>query len=208
MTLENLRRCLAINLKINSFWHIMAMALLTALTPVVFGLSSLTREYAAQPLEMYLVLAGIILMTPVFMPEQDKNIRDTVRVRQMSYLGICIMRTVYLALLTVIPYVVITVIMHYNESAVTLNMMLGGIATAWFLGSIGLAAAGISENVLAGYMTSLIYYVLNFFGKDKLGVFYMFSMSSKVDVSKLWMLIGAMFFTVGTFLYLRIIKKM
>lgn len=208
MKIENLRRCFVINLKTNSYWHIVAMVLLTVFTPVVFGLSSLTGEYAAKPLEMYLVLAGIILLTPVFMPEQDKNIRDTVRVRKMSYLGVCIMRTAYLALLTILPYAVITLIMYRSESAVTMGMMFGGIATAWFLGSLGLAAAGISDNILVGYMTSLIYYVLNFFCKDKLGVLYMFSMSTNTDVSKIWMLLGAMILTAGTYAYLRFVKKM
>ncbi|SDA28201.1 hypothetical protein SAMN02910447_01946 [Ruminococcus sp. YE71] len=207
MASECLRRCFAINLKANSLPHIIVMVLLTVMTPVVFGLSSLTRENAAQPLEMYLVLTGTVLMTPVFLPEQNENIRDTVRVRRMSYLSVCMMRIAYLALLTVVPYAVITAVMHLSESAVTAGMMFGGIATALFLGSIGLAAAGISGNVFIGYMASLIYYVLNFFGKDKLGVFYMFSMSSREDISKLWMLAGALILTAGTFLYLRLVKK-
>ena len=207
MASECLRRCFAVNLKANSIPHITAMILLTVMTPVIFGLSSLTSEYAAQPLEMYLVLAGTILMTPVFLPEQNENIRDTVRVRRMSYLSVCIMRTAYLALLTFFPYAVITAIMRHSESTVTVGMMFGGITTALFLGSIGLAAAGISGNVLIGYMASLIYYVLNFFGRDKLGVFYMFSMSTRTDISKLWLLAGALILTAGTFLYLRLVKK-
>ena len=207
MASESLVRCFAVNLKANSLPHIIAMVLLTLMTPVVFGLSSLSKENAAQPLEMYLVLTGTVLMTPVFLPEQNENIRDTVRVRKMAYLSICIMRAVYLAILTVLPYAAITTIMHYSESTVTTEMMFGGIATALFLGSIGLAAAGISGNVLIGYMASLVYYVFNFVGKDKLGVFYLFSMSTGTDISKLWMLAGAVILTAGTFMYLRLVKR-
>ena len=69
MASECLTRCFAVNLKAKSLPHIAAMVLLTLMTPVIFGLSSLTREYAAQPLEMYLVLTGTVLMTPVFLPE-------------------------------------------------------------------------------------------------------------------------------------------
>lgn len=207
MASECLGRCFIVNLKANSLPHILAAVLLTLCTPVVFGLSSLTKEYAAQPLEMYLVLAGTVLMTPVFLPEQNENIRDTVRVRRTSYLSVCLMRTLYLAMFTVIPYVLITEVMRHSESEVTSAMMLGGMATALFLGSIGLAAAGISGNVLIGYMASIIYYVLNYFGKDKLGVFYMFSMSSHAEVSKLWMLAGSIVLIAGTFIYLRLIKK-
>ena len=77
--------CLFINLKRNSLPHILAAAALTASVPLVFCLTSLTEPLAAQPLEMYLSLTGTLLLTPIFLPEQNAEIRDTVRMRKMSY---------------------------------------------------------------------------------------------------------------------------
>ena len=59
-----------VNLRHN-FLPCMLAALAVALcTSVVFEISSLDRELAAQPLEMLLSLSGAVLLTPVFLPEQ------------------------------------------------------------------------------------------------------------------------------------------
>ena len=69
----------AINLKHNSAPHLLLAMIIALLTPVIFGISSLNAQEAAQPLEMFLSLTGIVLLTPIFLPEQNENIRDLVR---------------------------------------------------------------------------------------------------------------------------------
>lgn len=49
------------------------------LTPAVFGITDLNFTAAAQPLEMMLSTSGAALLTPVFFPEQQENIRDVIR---------------------------------------------------------------------------------------------------------------------------------
>ena len=43
-------------------------------TPVIFGLSGLNARMAAQPMEIVSAVIGTILMTPVFMPEQNETL--------------------------------------------------------------------------------------------------------------------------------------
>ena len=48
------------------------------LTPVLFGTTGLDRKAAAVPLEMFISIIGIILLVPIFQPEQDVEIKDIV----------------------------------------------------------------------------------------------------------------------------------
>jgi hypothetical protein len=207
MCLSSYLSCLYINLKRNSLPHILAAAALTALVPVVFSLNSLSAQLAAQPLEMYLSLAGTLLLTPIFLPEQNEEIRDAVRVRRMSYLSVCALRLLYLAVIVGILYGIITGALALCESVVTPMHLLGGICSALFLGAIGLLGSAVSGNAVIGYMASLLYFVLNFTLKTRLGVFYLFGLSADTGVSKLWLLGGAAVMTAAAFGYLKFIRK-
>ena len=67
------------------------------LTPVLVGTENLDQQGAAVPLEMFVALIGIILLTPVFLPEQNAEIHDLVASKYVSVLRIYLIRTVYLA---------------------------------------------------------------------------------------------------------------
>lgn len=201
-------RCLYINLKRNSLPHILAAAALTFTVPLVFSLTSLSAPLSAQPLEMYLPLAGALLLTPVFLPEQSEDIRDVVRVRRMSYLSVCAMRIMYLTVITAVLYGIITAALVSGESTVTSAHFFGGFFTALFLGSLGVAGSAVGGNAVIGYMASLLYFTANFFLKTRLGVFFLFGLSFETGVSKLWLLAGAAALMMISFLYLRLVKKL
>lgn len=207
MGIKCLANCLLVNLKHNSLPHILAAAVLTATVPIVFGLTSLSAPLSAQPLEMYLPLVGTILMTPTFLPEQNEDILDTIRVRRMSYLGICVMRMMYMCLFAAVFFCCIIGALAAGESVVTPTLFAGGLCSALFLGGLGIFGSAVGGNSVIGYMASLIYFVGNFFLKNRLGVFYLFALSEGTGVSKLWLLGGTLALIAAAFAYLRYIKK-
>jgi len=58
--------------------------MLVLLTPVLFGTSDLDAQAAAIPLEMFVSLLGIVLLTPVFHPEQNQEIAEIVASKYVS----------------------------------------------------------------------------------------------------------------------------
>ena len=56
--------------------HLAAALLFCLFAPVIVGMEALNRYQAGQVLDMYFSLLGIVLLTPLFMPEQNKDIRD------------------------------------------------------------------------------------------------------------------------------------
>ena len=62
-----------INLRHNALLSIAVAVLLCLVTPFLIGTANLNRNSAAMPLEMFVSLIGIVLLTPVFQPEQNEE---------------------------------------------------------------------------------------------------------------------------------------
>lgn len=176
MKLASALKVLEINLKRNFAPHFCLAVCVALLTPIIFEVRSLDERLSAQPVEMMLSLCGTILLTPVFLPEQNEEIRDVIRSKRTGYLPVIILRVVYSLAALALILGGFLLMMHFRESSVTYRHFVGGFTSALFLGALGFATAGISGNAPAGYMVSLIYYIANFSLKNKLGKLFLFSM--------------------------------
>lgn len=176
MKFTSVLKVLEINLKRNFVPHFCLAVCVALLTPVIFETRSLDERLAAQPIEMMLSLCGTILLTPVFLPEQNEEIRDVIRSRRAGYLPVITLRVVYSLAALALILGGFLLMMRLRESAVTWRHFAGGFTSALFLGALGFTTASVSGNAPAGYMVSLIYYIANFSLKNKLGKLFLFSM--------------------------------
>jgi len=176
-------------------------------TASMFNLSSLTAGEAARPLELFLCFIGIMLFTPVCYPEQDHDLRDVICSRKTSYAFLCVLRLVYSCVVLVLLELAFVWMLDWNESAVTVDHLFGGIATAAFLGAIGFFVAGVSDNVTLGYMGAMLYYLLSYGAKEKLGKFYLFYMCAGHFDEKWWLLLGASVLILITFAVMKFRRK-
>lgn len=182
-------KILFVNLKHNFLIHFAVAVVIAILTPVVFSISSLDSRASAQPIEMLLPFIGTILLTPIFLPEQNHEIRDVIRSKKTDYLIVCLIRVIYSVVAVMLITGIFVLIMKYNECDVTWKHFIGSLASSLFLGTVGFAFAGLSRSVSAGYMASMVYYAANIGLKDKLGICYLFSMYSGGVFSDKYLLI-------------------
>lgn len=203
-----LGKILSVNLKNNFLIHFVLSIAVAVLTPVVFNISSLGPRESAKPLEMLLVFIGMIILTPIFQPEHNEEIRDVIRSKKTSYLLVCMIRVMYSVFAIFLITALFVLFMKYNECDVTWRHIIGGGASALFLGAVGFTFSGLSGSVSAGYMASFVYYAANIGLKDKLGVCYLFSMYVKDNFNdKYWLIACSAALFVITFLWLKFIKK-
>lgn len=193
-----------VNLKHNFVLPFVSALAVFLLTPLVFNITSLQEKEVARPFEFLLCWMGVMLLTPIFLPEQNKDIRDVVRSKKIDYLKVCVIRMLYSVVTLMVLEALFAGMMLWRESAVTVTHLFGGIATSLFFGMIGFAAAGISENTTIGYMAAMLYYLANYGLKERLGDFFLFSMSTGDFAGKGWMIVGAIVLCVITFLWIRI----
>ena len=192
-------KIISVNLVHNFLSPFVLAVCLVIITPFLFNINALSSREASRPLEFWLCFVGVILLVSVFLPEQDKDIRDVIRTKEFDYDNLCIIRLLYSVAAMIILIVLFAGIMKLCESDVRTYHVLGGIASAWFLGAVGFAAAGLTDHVMAGYMVSLLYYLANYGLKEKLGKFFLFPMtySGNAGESK-WLIGGAIVLTVVT----------
>lgn len=209
MESQTLGKILSVNLKRNFLPHFFAALAVAFAVPMINGISSLNEIQSASPLERLLSITGIILLTPVFYPEQNENIRDVIRSKRTDHLSVCALRVLYSVFFLAAIYGAFIMIMYFCESAVTMRHFAGGFASAVFLGAIGFFAAGVSGNVIVGYMAALIYYIANFAVKKQLGVFYLFSMAASSEGlhkdfwTKYLLMASALLLIVAAFIWLK-----
>lgn len=200
-------KILSVNLKHNFTPHLLLALVIAFLTPIIFGISSLNGRESAQPLEMLLSLTGTVLLTPIFLPEQNENIRDLIRSKRTDYLAVCFIRLIYSLFFLAVIFGIFTLIMYSSESEITLRHFIGGYSSALFLGALGFFLAGISKNTVIGYMVSMIYYISNFAMKDELKNLYLFSMSAGSFEEKYWLIGSSVVLFVVTFICLKIVRR-
>lgn len=176
-------KILSANLRYNFLPHFAIACVIAFAVPMIFSISSLTARGAAQPPEFLLSFAGAFLFTPVFYPEQNKNVRDLIRSKRTGYLSVCLVRVLYSAAALALIVGAMVLAMKLCESNVTWRHFVGAYASALLLGSVGLFFAGVSGNVTAGYMASVIYYLTGYAMKEKLGAACVFSMTLGMDFS-------------------------
>lgn len=200
-------KILSVNLKHNFIPHLLIALVIALLTHGLFGIAALSAQEAAQPLEKMLSLTGIVLLTPVFLPEQNENIRDLIRSKRTDYLAVCAIRLIYSIFFLAVIIGIFAYMMLCRESDITLKHFVSGFSSALFLGSIGFFFAGITQNTITGYMVSTIYYIANYSLKKELKNFYLFSMSAGSFTEKYWLLGGAAVLFIVTFFLLKYSEK-
>ena len=191
MKVKRICKILGINLRHHALLPFAMAVGIFLLTASVFNLSALTAKEAAKPLEFFLCFTGVMLFTPICYPEQDHEVRDVICSRKLSYAWLCLLRLLYSFVFLVLLETAFVVLLKNGESTVTTEHLFSGIATAVFLGSIGFFVAGVTDNVTLGYMAAMLYYLLSYGAKEKLGKFYLFYMCAGRFEEKKWLFLGA-----------------
>lgn len=191
-----------VNLKHNLFPHLIITFAFSLLAPLLMGFEGLDEARVAQVLEFYVVLVGIILLIPIFLPDQDKDIKELIMSKYTSMVKIHLIRLAE-ALIFLAVTIAVFIIILYNNNPVfpPMTFFLGAMADAVFLGGLGILAYSIFDNIALAYMLPVIYYVMNYSGNKYLQKFYLFSMVQGSFEEKIYMGIGGVICIVIGILY-------
>lgn len=188
-----------VHIKYHLYPHLLISILFLAASPMIMGLSNLDAAQTAKVLDFYAVLLGVILLTPLFLPESDDGIRDLTASKYISETkvwGVRLAQSVgFLALLLLCFCALLRV---RRCSFPFASYYFGTLAGALFLGGMGILASGLADQVVVGYMVPMMYYVGNFGGPRYFGKFYLFSLMKGEAADKLWLgIAGAVCIIIG-----------
>lgn len=186
--------------------HIVLSVLVLFLTQVLFGITDLDRLSSAVPLERFVALLGVILLTPVFAPEQSTEIDDVVSAKYTGSSTVYVIRTLCLTGIMSVLILVFGIYMRESGCDISPKLITGTIADAVFLGSLGMLAASITENAAVAYMLPVMYYTLCIGAGGKLGSFYLFAMETGNYAGKPRMLLIGILLAAGA-IWIRQMKR-
>ena len=179
--------------------HFSIAVALCLLTPFMFSVRYLDSHGSTFVLERFVSLIGAILLTPLFMPEQDKNIAELVQSKRTEHIFTIFVRLAISVLFMAFCIAMMGIVMRLLQCDFEMGKLLTGtFATALFLGAIGFAFHAVTNNVVIGYLAALTYYLLNFTLGSKLKNIFLFSLTRNSFNEKYWLFgLGALLLIVS-----------
>ena len=157
--------------------HILLTVLFCVMSGFFVSFRNLDASQAAKVMEMYIAFTGILLLTPLFMPEQNREIWLLERSKATPLWQLYLIRVLEAIVLLMAIVTVFVFLMRQGGSVFSVgSLWLGSIAEIFFLGSIGFFVSGITNQVILGYMVSVLYFMVNIGGSKYLGKFALFQM--------------------------------
>ncbi|RUS48618.1 hypothetical protein [Cohnella sp. AR92] len=178
------------NLRNNQAPSLGIAALLLMISPMLFGMANRVGAEAAEPLEKFVSLIGIALLTPLFQAEQHPAVREVLASKKTPLAAVRLTR-LFLAVLSLAVFLAVYVLLLLRAGGEFpwLPYAGGTFASAYCLGAIGLLFYSLTGQIAIGYMLPLMYYTYNLMSGGKhLGPLKLFSMSEGSYDEKGWLL--------------------
>lgn len=159
------------------------------LIPIIRGTANLDAVRSAECLEQSVTLIGIFLIVPLNAPEQSKAIQEIIGTKKWPQWLILFVRLIMVLVTLIILTSIFAGIMKGNNCTFSvIPYVTGTIISELALGSVGFFISVLSNSVIAGYLTSMGYFLFNFLGDiSSKSIFYLFSMGMGNYMEKLWL---------------------
>ena len=158
--------------------------------PLLRGVANLDMVHSAECLEQSVILIGIFLIVPLNVPEQSKAIQEVVCTRKIPHWKILSLRLAMSTLFLILLVCLFAGIMIWkNCNFPFMVYAAGSIVSAMALGSLGFVIAIVTNSVIAGYLASAGYFLLNILGNiPEESIFYLFSIEKGNYTTKIYLL--------------------
>lgn len=172
--------------------HLLLTLLFCGLSGFFVSFRNLSAQQAAKVMEMFVIFVGILLFTPLFLPEQNREIWLLEKSKQTSMWQLYLIRLLEaLVVLAVLITAFIGILSWQGSQFEPGKLWLGSMIEILYLGAVGFFISGITNQVVLGYMVSVLYFVGNIGGSKYFGRLALFQMM-KGDFAFLpWMAAGA-----------------
>lgn len=180
------------HLKFNIWPHILVTACFLMLSPFLLGIRNLDALQTAKVLETYVAIMGIIILPPLFLPEQNQDIRDLIHskyVNVKTIYGLRCLENMLILALFLAGYMAL--LKNGNCTFDTGTYFVSTFAEMIAFGGLGIFFYSITDHMVIGYMVPVMYYIAAWgAGQKYMGMFYPFSMMGGNEHGK-WYLLAA-----------------
>lgn len=157
--------------------HLLVTLLFCLFSGGLMSFRNLGESQAAQVMEMYVAFAGILLLTPLLLPEGNREIWQLERSKEMPMWQLYLPRILTALAVMLVLVIIFPLVMKQEGSTFDYGKLwAGSFAEMLFLGSIGFAVSAVTNQTVLGYMLAVIYYAANMGAGKYFGKFALFQM--------------------------------
>lgn len=168
--------------------HLLVTLLFCIMSGFFVSFRNLSPGQTAKVMEMYVIFVGILLFTPLFMPEQNREIWLLEKSKCMALWQVYLVRVFQAIVILALVVTVFIGILHLGNSEFQIvKLWIGAFCEICFLGSVGFFVSGITNQVVLGYMVSILYFVGNIGGSEYFGKLALFQMIKEDFTFVPWM---------------------
>lgn len=172
--------------------HLLLTLLFVAVSGGFVSFKGLEEQQAARVMEMYAAFTGILLFTPLFMPEQDREIWNLERSKALPGWKLYLLRFLPALSVCILTILLFVALMEKGGSEFDAGILFrGSCCEILFWGSIGFFASAVTNQVVIGYMAAVVCYAMNIGGAKYWGRFALFQMMQGEYGSWTYWLVGA-----------------
>ena len=157
--------------------HLLVTMIFCCLSGFFVSFRNLDGLQAAKVMEMYVSFTGILLLVPLFLPEQNREVWLLEKSKATPLWKLYVIRLASAAVALALVVTVFLQLMRQGNSQFDgRGLWVGSFCEIFFLGSIGFFVSGITNQTVLGYMVSVVYFFANIGASKYLGVFALFQM--------------------------------
>lgn len=153
--------------------------LFLAVLPFLVGLKNLDVFQSAKVLEYWYSLMGLLLLFPLYLPDNDSAALAIIRSKRTSYRWIVCVRLFFEIFCSAVFLAVLLFLMKSGNSDFPIPyFLLRGLAAVVFLGGISAITFAVTRHPVPSIMVPFFYYLLNMMSKKTyFGSFDLFSVA-------------------------------
>lgn len=172
--------------------HLLITLIFCSISGYFVSFQNLSPSQAAKAMEMFVAFTGILLFTPLFMPEQNREIWLLEKSKEMSMWKLYLIRIAQAVVILAVIVSIFIWILYLGDSKFSVkNLWWGSISEILFLGAVGFFVSGITNQAVLGYMAAIVYFVVNIGGGKYFGNLALFQMMKGNYDFIPWMAVGA-----------------
>lgn len=205
MAFSDCFRIVRYNGKILSKRYLLSGLIYAALLPMVYSFQLLQMGEVVRISEIPFSLLGVLLLTAMGEVDFEDGVGEIVSTKRMNK-GVILLYRLGLGILAlgIITGALLLWMVFQGSRFDFGTVYMCALINQLFLGVLGITAANLCRNAVAGYLVSISYFFVEFTTKGKYtGVFYLFSLTRNDLTAKWWLLGVTLILVTGNLLYLR-----
>ncbi|MBP1045994.1 hypothetical protein I6N96_06845 [Enterococcus sp. BWM-S5] len=148
--------------------YMLGGVLFLLLLPSIVSLENLDMFQSAKVLEYWYSLIGLLLLFPLYLPDNEEEALAIIRSKRTSYSWIVCVRLIIESVYAVFLLILLLIMMKHGHSTFSVAyFLIRGSGAAFFLGGLSALVFAVVRHPVPSLLVPFFYYLVNMMNKEE-----------------------------------------